>query len=271
MTRDHKFYEMQAALAAAGQLDDAELLELEQHAAGCASCHKCIAEMAEMSREFFLVQAQRTNGKWVPAGAQERFLERAIRAGIPVSPSTSTLFDPRFARVAAILILLAISTSLSWNVLSVPNVERAATSDSSKSENRPTLPLESTARVVTEQLAQVASTSEAQRRKRSIARRRAVSISAGHGITGDRPSYFELNRHLFPMDVRAGPSFSKAYAASFFGLKEDSKPEQRTFHLDHKLVSLSFLDVPPSVDPDSPITRLTFDASAFHLDPNRVW
>jgi hypothetical protein len=49
---------MQSALAATGQLTDAELTELEQHATNRASCHECIADMAEMSREFFLVQTQ---------------------------------------------------------------------------------------------------------------------------------------------------------------------------------------------------------------------
>jgi hypothetical protein len=55
---------------------------------------------------------------------QERFLERAASAGIPVSRFTSTLFDPQFSRIAMIAVLLAISISLSWKVFSVPNARR---------------------------------------------------------------------------------------------------------------------------------------------------
>jgi hypothetical protein len=297
MIRDHKFYEMQSALAATGQLTDAELTELEQHATTCASCHECIADMAEMSREFFLMQAMRMKSKGTPAGMQERFLERAASAGISVSRSTSTPFAPQFARVAVMALLLAISASLSWKVFSVPDAERKAAPASSMTGSQP-VTSQWTAHIAGERAIHHVPISKAQLRPRSAARHRAVSISSAPGITEERQSHFELNRPLFAKQgsvmrfsdgsafgsdrLAAGSlaaglrtpirtSFTNAYVASCFGHEEDCKPEERAFHLELKLASVSFLGSPQSINAESHITSLKFSAPVFHLDPNRVW
>jgi hypothetical protein len=298
MIRDHKFYEMQSALAAMGQLTDAELTELEQHATACASCREYIADVAEMSREFFLMQAARMRSKGTPAGMQERFLERAANAGISVSRSSSTSFDLRFVRVAVIAVLLAISTSLSWKLLSPPDAERKATPASSTAGSQPAPPFESTPHIVGERAIQHVSISKAQLRRRSASRRSAVSISLAHAITEERQSDFELNNPLFakqgsPMSFSDGSafwsamlaasplaaelraptriSFTSAYVASCFGHEEDCKREERPFHLELKVASLSFLDSPQSINAEPQIPGLRFSAPVFHLDPNRVW
>ncbi|HMH13156.1 MAG TPA: hypothetical protein VK578_08620 [Edaphobacter sp.] len=297
MIRDHKFYEMQGALAATGQLTDAELTELEQHAINCASCHECIADMGEMSREFFLLQTRRMRSRATPVGMQERFLERAASAGIPVSRSISTLFDPRFARVAVIAVLLAISISLSWKVFLVPNAKREAP-DYYTSATRPAPTSEWIAHTEGEQGARVLSTSKAQLKRRTTARRRAVSVSSAPRISEERHSYLELDRPLFANQgsstsfsdgsafwserLAAGPlaaglhapirtSFTNACVASCFGHREDSKPEGQAFHLDLKIASLSFLESPQNINAESHITSLKFSVPVFHLDPNRVW
>ena len=298
MIRDHKFYEMQSALAATGQLTNAELTELEQHATNCASCRVCIADMAEMSREFFLMQAGRMKSKGTPAGMQERFLERAANAGISVSRSSSTHFDLRFVRVVVITVLLALCTSLSWKVFSAPEAERKAALDSSTAGSQPAPTSEGTPNIVGERAIQHASISKAKLRRRSASRLSAVSSSTAHAITEERQSYFELNPPLFakqgsPMsfsdgsafwsarlaasslaaglNAPTGTSFRSAYPAGCFGHEEDCKPEERPFHLELKLASLSFLGFPQSINTESHIPGLKFSAPEFHLDPNRVW
>lgn len=298
MIHDHKFYEMQSALAAIGQLTDTELADLEHHATSCASCHECIADMAEMSRELFLMQARRMKSRGTPAGMQERFIERAASTGISVNRSTSTPFDPRFVHVAVIAVVLAVATSLSWKVFSVPDAERKAVPDSSTAGSQPAPTSEVASHVAGERAIQAGSISKAQLRRRSAAWPSGGSISSSHGIAKERQSSFELNRPLLakqgsPMSFSDGntlwsdwstarplavalhsptrTSLTNAYVVSCFGYREDCKPEERAFHLDLKLASLSFLDSPQSLNAESHVTSLKFTAPVFHLDPTRVW
>jgi hypothetical protein len=291
MIHDHRYYEMQSALAAVGQLTDTELKDLEHHATSCASCRECIADMAEMSREFFLMQATRMKSRGTPEGMQDRFIERAARAGISVSRSTSTLFDPRFVRVTLIAVVLAIATSLSWKVFSVPDLERKAAPESSSAGSLPAPAPEVPSHVDAER----AIHGKAQLRRRSATQSSTRSISSNHGI-GKEQSYFQLNRPLFakegsPLSFPDGNTFwpdrsassplvagiypptslRNAYLANCFGHGEDCKSEERAFYLDLKLASLSFLDFPQSVNAESHSTRPKFTAPVFHLDPTRVW
>jgi anti-sigma factor RsiW len=296
MIRDHKFYEMQSAMAATGQLTDAELMELEQHAATCASCRDCIVDMAEVSREFFLAQAGRMKCKATPAGMQERFLERAASAGIAVSRSTSAPLAPLFIRVAVVAVLLAIFTSSSWRVFSAPDAERKAPLDDSTTGSQPAARSEIIPPVVGESATRHAMR-KVQLRRSSAARHSALSISSVRSITDERQSHFELNRPFFArygssmsssgsafwsdklatapitseLHAPTSTSFTNAYIANCFGHDEECKPEERAFHLQIKVASLSLLNFPQSLNTESPISGLKFSAPAFHLTPNRVW
>jgi hypothetical protein len=298
MIRDHKFFEMQSALAATGQLSDTELTELEKHADDCASCRECMADMAEMSREFFLTQARRVSSKEMPAAIQERFLERAANAGIPVSCPASTILDLRFARVAIIMVVLSIFVSLSWKVFYVSHLERAAIQNSSA----PGIPngqaLEEASEVARGHAVRNMSASRSQFSRRPRARHRTVSISSTPDISEDRQSYLDLRNPLFirqgstasfsdrrtfwsermaesyligEMYTPTSSSFTKAGVASFFGRKENGKPEEQSFHYDLRLASLSFLESPQGADLEPRITSLKFSAPVFHLDANRAW
>ena len=289
MIPGHEFYEMQSALAATGQLSDTELTELEQHAAECASCRECIAEMAEMSRELFLLQAQRVHAKGTPARMQERFLEKAASAGIPVSRSSSAVLDPRLAGVIAIAALLAIAVSLGWSRSSVPPRERAASSIPSTPGTQATSLAEASP-------AAGGSMSKAGLRKRSTLQRRAVMNSSAAG--SKRQFYLEQDRSIVAnrasttsfaqegsfwsgglsgshvvaeMHTPTISFFNDASVAGFFGRKETDKPDQRAFHLDRKLASLSFLDFPQKDGPTYEINNLKFSTPVFHLSPNTVW
>jgi hypothetical protein len=298
MIRDHKFYERQSALAAVGQLTDAELTELEQHATTCASCRECITDMAEMSREFFLMQAGRMKCRGTPEGMQERFLERAANEGISVGRSSSTPFDLRFVRVAVIAVLLAISTSLSWTVFSTPHAKRSAAPDSSTAGSQLAPTSEDTPHIVGQRAVLHVSISKAQLGRRSASRRSTVSISPAHAVIEERHSYFELNRPLlvklgssrsfsdgnafWSATLAAGPLaaeahaptralFTSTYVASCFVHEEDCKPEERPFHLELKLASLSLLDSPQSINAESHVPSLKSNVPVFHLDPNWIW
>jgi len=298
MVRDHKFYEMQSALAATGQLTEAELTELEQHAATCASCRECIADMAEMSREFFLMQAGRNTSNGTPAGMQERFLERAANAGILVRRSSSTLLDFRFVHVAVIAVLLALSTSLSWKVFLARDAERKAASDSSAAGSQTAPTSEGSRHIVGERAVQHVLINKAQLRRRSATQRRAVSISLAHAVTEAHQSSFDPDRLLFakqgsPTSFSDGNAFwfarlaasplsaelhaptrasiTSADVTSCFVHEEDCKLEEWPFHLELKLASLSLPGSPQSINRESQIPNLKFSAPVFHLDPNRVW
>jgi hypothetical protein len=66
------------------------------------------------------------------------------------------------------------------------------------------------------------------------------------------------------------PTFSKAYGASFFSHGEDGRPEERGFHHDLKLASLSFLESPLDANSETHIGSVRFSAPVFHFDPNQT-
>jgi hypothetical protein len=298
MIHDHKFYEMQSALAAMGQLTETELADLEHHATSCASCRECITEMAEISREFFLMQARRMKGRSVPKGMQERFIKRAASAGISVSRSTSTTFGGRFVPMTMIAVLLAVATSFSWRVFSVSDAARKAAPSSFKSESRPSRAPEVASHVSGQRTIHVGSISNAQPRRKSAVWSNTGLISSNHRILEERPSYLEPNRPLFawqgsPTSFSDGTKFwsdrsaarplgallhapirtslTNAFITTCFGHRENCEPEERAFHLDLRVASLSFLDSQQSVNAESHITGQKFTAPAFDLAPTRVW
>jgi anti-sigma factor RsiW len=298
MSRGHKFYEMQSALAATGQLTDAELAELEQHAEACVACRQYISDMAEMSREFFLLHAGRIKAKGAPAGMQERFLERATGAGILFRRYGSSPFAPLPIRVAVVAVLLAISASLSWRVFSVQNAETRAAMDNVAAEAKPTFSSESNPHMVGETAIHRASISKVRLRQRPAALHNAVSISPGQGTAEESQSDLVPSRsfsaeyrssisslgesglwsdRLSAIPVGEGfhapthPFLANTFAAKCFGHDEDCKPEERVYHLDLKLASLSFLGAPESPEARSLNSVLKFSASAFHPAPNRDW
>ena len=298
MIRDHKFYEMQSALAAIGQLTEAELKELEDHAILCRSCHECISDMGEVSREFFLMQARRKKGDGLPPGMQERFLQRAAKAGIPVRQSTFQPFEFRFVHIAAIVLILATFTSLSWRVFSFRDAEREGQRSSSTSENRLTPVSNRTSHIGGGRPIRDVSTHKVQLKQRSAIHHSGTSNTTAHRTIEARPLYSESNMLLFakrdPFTRFSGGSefwserpaptvlttglnkpkpagFTDTYVLGCYRQVEDCKPDARAFHLELKMASLSSLDYLQSIDTRSSVTALKLGAPVFHLDPYRVW
>jgi hypothetical protein len=115
MTPDEAHFEMLTALAVAGQLTGAEFLELEQHASQCLACAQRRIELEAASRRLFEWNALRTKASSTPARMRERFLMRAIDAGVPLSQPT---VEHRYAstfRFAPVAVALVLIVSAAWN------------------------------------------------------------------------------------------------------------------------------------------------------------
>jgi len=295
MMRDHEDYEVQIALATAGQLTHAERNDLEQHASNCPACRECMAEMAAVSRELFLVQAARIKPATGPAGMQQRFLSRAAAAGVPLNRSTPASLYPQAIRVAAIAVLLAMSLSLTWRIFSAHGAD-AKESPGTLTAQSNLKPIVDNATVATV-TPQHASFSKSQFKRRSALAPHGGSDLPAHSYGKGAHSYFDLQQRIFatqaslpsPLNdnpfwsarVAANPlaanllasartSFPSANGASCFGISEEGKPEERACHLEIKLASLSSLDPPQSPDSAPGYTTLRFRPPVFHLSPNPV-
>jgi len=254
VTRDHRFYEMQSALSATGHLTGSELEELEQHVSQCVSCRNCMVEMATMSRELFLSQVRPGNSK-TPSGMEQRFIQRAVAAGIPLKPERSTAFGHRFARVAAITAVLTLFIAVAWKAASTPPVERASGQFPSQVQARPEAVSEPNPQSPVARVGHAALVNERRTKRRPAVPRRTVLTGSPIGYGDVSHPYLALNR----------PLFTKPYAASLFRRKWDGKPEERSFHFDLTLASLPRSDSPLNAG------ALKFSTPVFHIDPRQSW
>ncbi len=259
MIRDHRFYEIQSALSATGHLTASELEELEQHVSQCVSCRSCLVDMATVSRELFLAQVW-TGNRETPKGMQQRFTERAVAAGIPLKFERSAAFDFRFARVAAITAVLTLLIAVAWKVAWTPPVERGSRQFPSQMDARPEAISQRTPQPFDGRVVQT-------RNARRSKRRPDVS---GRAVLKQFPvvSYGDLSHPYLALNR---PLFAKEYAAGLFRRKWDGKPEERSFHLDLTLASLSRSDSPFNASAGALVRNLKFTAPVFHIDSSRIW
>jgi hypothetical protein len=303
MIRNHEEYQLQCALAAAAQLTAvqltaAERTDLEQHTATCAACHAYMAEMAGISRELFLAQARRIKPTALPAGMQQRFLARAAAAGIPCNRPTPTWIDLQALRAAAIAILLAMSLSLTWRVVSGHGSE-ARTSAGTLTAQSQFDPSFQNAKppAATVHPLQHLSLSHSRFRHGSAAWHRGILNASAQSIPEPHRSSFDLAQPIFARQsslpspandqrfwsaklaesplaagllASARTSFPHANGATCFGIGEEGKPEERACHLEIKLASLSSLDAPHSPDLAPDFTPFRLSAPVLHLTPNPV-
>jgi hypothetical protein len=245
--RDHRFYEMQSALSATGHLTGSELEELEQHVSQCVSCRNCMVEMAAASRELFLSRVRQGNSE-TPSGMEQRFIQRAVAAGVPLKPERSTDFGHRFARLAAITALLTLFIAVAWKTASTPPVERAGQFPS-QVQARPEAVSEAAPHSPSARVGHTARVNERRTKRRPALPGRTILTVPPISYGDISHPYLTLNR----------PLFTKPYTASLW----DGKPQERSFHFDLTLASL-----PHS---DSPVPTLKFSTPVFHIDPSQSW
>jgi hypothetical protein len=277
MTPDEGHFEMLTALAVGGQLTEGEFLELEQHVAQCLPCAQRRIELEAASRRLFLWNALRTKASSTPAGMRERFLMRAIDAGVPLRQSVvehryASTF--RFAPVAVALILIL---SAAWNGVfethstvarhfaSAPDASAAVTphpvSSAAGGNENSSLPVHHLG-------------------KKLHFSKRPVQMQTGPSF-GSRPNekrFFSLNRAFSPeittrmVTVDGIPAFAPAYfssdhdqqkmrlsnfSAATLWRNDQKESKKRVFDFSAKLAPLLFLSYQPDFRPGSSVPDLS--------------
>jgi hypothetical protein len=106
MSRSHDEFEVLCALAASGDLTRAEYADLREHLRECISCQSCLMEMRRLTIPLLFAQQLKTPGKQLRKGLQERFAERAIREGIPLSARSQGVGFSALGTVTVVLVVL---------------------------------------------------------------------------------------------------------------------------------------------------------------------
>jgi hypothetical protein len=111
MSASHYDFEVLCALAVSGDLTRTEHAALREHLRDCLSCQNYLAEMRRLTVPLLLAQQVKTPGKQLRKDLQERFAERAIRSGIPLSPRSAGVGFSELGMVTAVLVVLLLVTA----------------------------------------------------------------------------------------------------------------------------------------------------------------
>ena len=301
MIHDHKFYEMQCALAATGHLSEAEVAELEQHVSHCVSCLSCMLDTVAISREVFLAQDRPTKID-IPGGMQKRFVQRAIAAGIPLRIKSAPRhgINMRLVRVGAVSAVLLLLISFSWKLASTSRAERLAAQHHSQEEPITQPFAKTVASNLPANTTTHATAGSERRSKRKAYTRHRVLLLESPDVSSENSSHLHLslNRSLFANEgaptsfsdgspfwsqrlveiyVEAGAhnagrlSFLNPYALNASTWSRNAPEDERSFHLNLALASLSRSESSLNSETTVPVPRLTFSAPAFHLDSSKSW
>jgi hypothetical protein len=111
MSTNHDDFEVLCAVAASGHLSNAERAELSEHLRNCISCQNRLFEMRQLAIPLLLARPLKTPGKPWRKGMQERFAERAIREGVPLSPRSQGVGFRALGMVTVVLVVLSLVTA----------------------------------------------------------------------------------------------------------------------------------------------------------------
>jgi hypothetical protein len=131
MNTSHRYFEVLCALAASGQLTQAEHAELRDHSCQCGLCRDRLAEMHQLRLHLFLAQARNTGSKKSPTAMRERFAARAVSEGIPLSPRSTGVGLSALGCVAVVLLALFLVAQTLKNVSSTQSVAETYHGESS--------------------------------------------------------------------------------------------------------------------------------------------
>jgi hypothetical protein len=90
MTANHEHFEFLCLLAASEELTEAETVSLREHAGACVSCRTRILETTQLTSHLLLAHAFRRKNGRLSADMRERFVERAIAEGVPLTRPSAT-------------------------------------------------------------------------------------------------------------------------------------------------------------------------------------
>jgi hypothetical protein len=111
MSTSHDEFEVLCVLAASGDLTKTEHAALREHLRECISCQSYLVEMRGLAIPLLLAQQLKIPGKQLRKGLQERFAERAIRSGIPLSPRFQGVGVNALGMVTVVLVVLLFVTA----------------------------------------------------------------------------------------------------------------------------------------------------------------
>jgi hypothetical protein len=106
MTTNHADFELLCVLASSGDLESAERAQLRAHLEECVSCRERLLEMRELSEHLVVAQARKGPSRRLPKGMKDRFVVRAVREGIPLSPPRQEREFHALGTAAALLVVL---------------------------------------------------------------------------------------------------------------------------------------------------------------------
>ncbi len=117
MTSNHNYLECLCALAPSDELTAPELAELREHSLECASCRNRILEMTQINA--CLLGFNHRNGR-MPEGMRERFIARAIKEGVPLTPPSAVGLGNLGVASALFIILLVTAAAIRTGPFSRP-------------------------------------------------------------------------------------------------------------------------------------------------------
>jgi hypothetical protein len=108
MSANHDDFEVLCALAASGDLTKTEHAVLREHLKNCIACQSCLVEMRRLAIPLLFAQRLKTPGRRLRKDLQERFAERAIREGIPLSARSRGVGFSALGIVTVVLLVLVL-------------------------------------------------------------------------------------------------------------------------------------------------------------------
>jgi hypothetical protein len=111
MSAGHDEFEVLCALAVSGDLTETEHAALREHLRDCIPCQTCLVEMRRLAIPLLFAQKLKSPGKQLRKGLRERFAERAIREGIPLSPRSDGVGFSALGMVTVVLVVLLLVTA----------------------------------------------------------------------------------------------------------------------------------------------------------------
>jgi hypothetical protein len=282
MTHHEGHFEMLTALAVAGQLAEGELLELEQHAAQCLPCTQRITEMEAASRQLFLLHALTSKVSSTPLGMQERFIMRAMNAGVPLNQATVAHQYANTIRFAPAAIALILILSAGWNSVLETNstVARHFVSASNASDPMPSRPRPSAADASGNTFLPIRRLGKRQRLSKRPAQIQSLTYDPSGASWPNEKRIFHLNRAFSPgtattMGTVDGiPAFAADYfisnydrqqklqssrfsASNLWRVSEQKEPKKREFDFSATLAPPSFLNYQPDFRTKSSVPDLS--------------
>jgi hypothetical protein len=114
MKTHHRRFEIQCVLGLCGQLSEAQLERLREHAMNCCECRESMDSATLLNTNLLVAGLRGRQRHQPPKGMLDRFIARANGAGIPVKPSSSMSSSAIVFAIPAAVCLILILAFFTW-------------------------------------------------------------------------------------------------------------------------------------------------------------